>query len=273
SRMTLAHDKLYLASEAVTFWALNELNNANNTFTKPIKGDLVAQFPDKMSNIVPQITIGGSLYDLQSRYNINSISDLKYLLTFLNLVKATNPALSNPEANALTLAVRDWISAYDPSKGKDALTSYYVSQKPAYYPSHQLLTSASELRLIKGINLQIYQALEPYLTALPETTLININTASKKVLKSLGNGLNETQINDIMQARADTGIGEKELNELVLKLNLPNDQITIESNYFLSVSYAKMDEFSLVVYSVINRSKDNKKKIIVRLIRQSFNTL
>lgn len=55
------------------------------------------------------------------------------------------------------------------------------------------------------------------------------------------------------------------------KLDLPNQQIAIESKYYLNVAYASTSEFKLIVYTLLKRNKDKNGKIVVSVIRQSIN--
>lgn len=270
TRLVITHDKLYLASQAVMFWALDELNNKTIQLTKLDKQGMVAQYPIKMKTIANQIKLSGGLYDLQARFNLNNLSEKKLMIVFINLVSHIDPQLNNIERNNLALAVRDWLIKYDLARGKDDYTSYYLSQKPSYYPSHQLMSSTSEFRLIKEVSSSLYQAMEPYITVLPEVTPININTASKQVLMSLG--LNEAQVSELIMARGSNGIKNlKDISELSKKIDLPKEQITIESQYFLNVAFASSDEFKLVVYTLLKRSKDKQGKLSVSIIRESIN--
>lgn len=170
------------------------------------------------------------------------------------------------------MAINDWISPYDLARGKDNYLSYYMSQKPTYYPSHQLMSSKSELRLVKDVSSPLYMALEPLITALPESTPININTASIKVLKSLSSAMKEDQLKELLQARKENGIKNLEkIAELLKKLDIANDQITLESTYFLSVATAASENLNFTVFTLLKRSKDKNEKISVSVIRESFN--
>lgn len=180
--------------------------------------------------------------------------------------------LNNAERINLAQAVKNWMMTYDLSLGKDIYTSYYLAQKPPYYPGHQLMKSSSELRLIKDVSAPVFTALDPFITVLPEATTVNINTASKELLMSLGNGISDAQVNELIMARGENGISDlKDIGEVLKKLDIPNDQITIESQYFLSAAYAKSDEFNLVVYTLLKRSKDRKGKLSVTILRESIN--
>ncbi|MCL9684615.1 type II secretion system minor pseudopilin GspK [Legionella maioricensis] len=273
TRLTVTHDKLYLASQAVLFWAMNELSDKTKQFTKLDKQGMVAQYPKNMELIVNHIKLSGGLYDLQARFNLNNLIEKKLLPVFINLISHTTHQLNNKEQLNLALGVQDWLTTYDLARGKDNYTSYYLSQKPPYYPSHQLMNSTSEFRLIKDVSSAVYQAIEPFVTVLPETTPININTASKKVLMSLGNGMTEVQVNELIMARGENGIKDlKDIAELAKKIDLPSEQITIESKYFLNVAVVTSDEFKLTVYTLLKRSKDKQGKVSVSVIRESINS-
>lgn len=272
TRLIVTHDKLYLASQVVTFWSLNELTDKTKLFTRLNEQGMVEQFPSKLGTIYDRVTLSGGLYDLQARYNLNNILEKKSMMSFINLIK--NVLQSNDTASTnLALSVKDWLSAYELARGKDAYTAYYLSQKPPYFPSHQIMQSSSELRLVKDIDAATFLAFEPFITVLPETTPINLNTAPKQLIMSLGNGISEVQANELIMARGEDGIKDiKDINELLKKLDLPNEQITIESQYFLNVANASSEDFNIVVYTLLKRSKDNQGKLSVSIIRESINS-
>ncbi|MCE0723971.1 MULTISPECIES: type II secretion system minor pseudopilin GspK [Legionella] len=272
TKLILTHDKIYLASQAVTFWALGELNNKNNKFAKADAQGIVSVIPHDMEHIDSTVTLRGALYDLQAQYNINNLENRKSMLGFINLIGVALPQIPEAERVKLTLAVNDWLSPYDLARGKDNYLSYYMSQKPPYYPSHQLMSSKSELRLVKDVSAPLYLALEPLITTLPESTPININTAPIKVLKSLSSSMKETQLNELLKARKENGIKDlSKVSDILKKLNIANDQITIESTYFLSIASATSDNLTLTVYTVFKRSRDKNQKISVNVLRESFN--
>lgn len=273
TQLLITHDKLYLASQSVMFWALDELNNKNNKFTKVTTQGMVLNYPQNIKNIYKGVTLNGGLYDLQARFNLNNMLNKKLLASFGTLVNRAYPAANDNQKIAMTYALQDWLSAYDLARGKDSFTDYYLAQKPAYYPSHQLMASASELRLVKDVSAKLNQAMQPFITALPEATPININTASQTVLMTLGSGLNSEQVNELLEVRGAKGIRNvAKLRPILQKLNIPQEQITIESHYFLSVAYAKSDDLELIVYALLKRSSNRKGVLSVSVLRQSINS-
>ncbi|MCW8407698.1 type II secretion system minor pseudopilin GspK [Legionella sp. PATHC035] len=272
TRLIITHDRLYLASQAVTFWGLGQLADKKNKLIKATPQGIVSLYPADMENIYSNVAVKGALYDLQAQYNINNLGNRKSMLGFINLIGTAIPQNSESEKVKLALAINDWLSAYDLARGKDNYLSYYVNQKPPYYPSHQLMSSKSELRLIKDVSAPLYLSLEPLVTALPETTPININTAPIKVLKSLSSGMKEEQLNELIKIRKESGIKDLEkISELLKKLDIATDQITLESSYFLGVAYATSDNLNLTVFTLFKRTKDKNEKISVNVLRQTFN--
>lgn len=271
TRLTINSDKLYLASQIVAFWAMSELND-NKQFIQADAHGKIADLPSKLANLYPNTQIRGELYDLQARFNINNLVDKKFQSSFVKLLTSKPADLDPNQAKIITLDTISWLSIYQPSLNNSELFSYYLKQKPPYYPSQQLMQHVSEFRLVRGVTAKLYQSLFDYLTALPETTAININTAAKPILMTLGNGLNEEQLSELMKVREKKGISDlKTINPLLQKLNIRGEQITIESQYFMSVAYATADDLSLSTYTILKRTKDKQGKVITSIISESLN--
>lgn len=273
TNLLVTHDKLYLASQAVQFWSFSELNNKKNSFSRSEKQGLVASYPDNLKTIYRDVTLKGELYDLQGRLNLNNLIDIKRLPGIIKFIKNSDEEMDAKRAKSLALAIRDWISPYDLSQGKDTYMSYYLSQNPPFYPSHQLMKSPSELRLIEGIDTKRYLNLLPFITVLPETTAININTASPAVLASLGDGISNEQVEQLIEAKGSSGAKDlNKLNPILQSMNIPNGQVSVQSTYFLSVAYASNQDDNLIVYRLIKRTRDNGGNVSVSMLQESINT-
>jgi general secretion pathway protein K len=273
TKMTIASDKLYLAAQVVSFWALSELSNPKQKFSRSDNWGKVDDFPAKFQSIYPNSIIKGGLYDLQARFNLNNVADKKYLIAFQEFLKHSAKKLEAQQRVTLSLDLYNWLSPYQPGQDAASNLSYYLNQKPAYYPAQQLMQNASEFRLLKGVNAKLYRSLKNYIIALPEQTAININTASKPLLMSLGFGLNESQVDELIAVRGKHGIPDmNKLNPLLQKLNIRAENITLESQYFMSVAYVQMDDLNLISYTLLKRKKDKNGQMIVSLISESLNT-
>ena len=273
THITRASDELYLASQAVTFWGMDALaNDTKKLIVNDNEGQL-ARFPRSLQSIYPRVTLMGKIYDMQAFFNLNNLQDRKFQPMFFRLLENTMPKSDDNERKALFNALYYWLSPYQPERGQDEYLSFYEKQTPPYLPAYQRLQHISELRLVRGVTKKIYDQLVPNFTVLPEITPININTASKTILMSLGNGLSDAQVEELLQERGKNGITDlKDSFTLLQKLDIPNDQITIESMYFLITATATAEDLTLTKYTVVKRNKDPKGQISVTVVSESLNS-
>ena len=271
THLTILSDKLYLASQVPAFWAMDLLSKKDKHFFISAGDGKLVDFPKKLQGLYPDVLMKGSLYDLQARFNVNNLQDKKFMPLLLKLL---DNKLAKKDNKTLVNAIRHWITPYQPEQGQDQFLQFYSQQKPAYLPGFQPMKSISELRLVAGVNAKIYKSLLPALIALPETTAININTASKSVLAALGNGLDNAQVSELIQVRGEEGITElNDVAVLLKKLDVPVDQITLESSYFLCVATAISEDITLTNYTIIKRSKDKQGEFSISIVYESLNTL
>jgi len=150
--------------------------------------------------------VSGRIEDLQGRFNVNNLvgpdgkpskPDLEYFKRLLGLLEI-EPGL------ATTLL--DWIDAdIDATLPDGAEDDIYLLETPPYRAANRPLVSTSELRLVKGYSAEIIALLEPYITALPEPTALNVNTASPLVLQALHADLAAMDAEQIIEARGADG--------------------------------------------------------------------
>jgi general secretion pathway protein K len=257
-------------AEGSIAWAMEQLNT---NWSKKKPNQLVDATPIRSPvNKVNNATISSTIYDPQGRFNINNLSDSKLTDSFSTLITIVDPNIEMDTAHMITLAIIDWISAT--VKNND-LDSYYLKLNPAYRAPHRPMVSISELRLVKGITPKLYAALAPYVIALPETTKININSASAPVLMCLSNTLTRSSANAIIAKRQQTPFATTQqfLALDILKNNpIPEDRITTISNYFLVKTSVKVDQQDILLYTLLQRIEKNSKPYEV-MLWQSKGTL
>lgn len=162
-------------------------------------------------NNVPIAAGGGSvsivIEDESGKLNVNRVvrsSDgkpdeewitiLRHLLT-MKLQDAT-------QVEPLLEALVDWIDQDDrPTGFGGAEDSYYLGLTPPYRPANRPLLTVAELRLVKGWEPKIVEAVAPFLTVWPAGGgQVNFNTAPREVLVALG--LDERQADAVIEQRA-----------------------------------------------------------------------
>lgn len=271
SQLVTSSSEAYFASQAVTFWAMSELADAQKKFPIADKWGKIAQTPRAFQTMHPKFRIQGELYDLQARFNLNNLQTTKFQSVFFTFLSQLATDLTNLQREELVKAISHWVSSYQLGLGQDEFRSYYLAQSPPYSPSHQLIESVSEFRLIRGVTAKHYKKLVNYLSALPEITPINLNTAPPILLKALGHGLDDLQVDEIITARGKSGIQPKILTELLTKLSIPSEQVCLKSRYFLSIATVAAGDLTFSNYVIIKRQTEKNNKFALNVLSESLN--
>ncbi len=147
--------------------------------------------------------VTGQIIDAQGRFNVNNLIvgdriDAAALARFERLLQILG---LNPE---LAQAVIDWLDANSettyPGGAED---DFYAALEDPYQAANQPAVAASELRLIRGIDAAAWRVLAPHVVALPETTAINVNTATPTVLRTIVPGLGEGEAEQLAELAAE----------------------------------------------------------------------
>lgn len=106
---------------------------------------------------------------------------------FIRLLQALpGDAVSEQNAVQMTEALVDWLDEDDQVSGSGGAESlYYSSGRPQRYPPNQGLHDISELIMVRHFSPELLAALQPYVTALPVMTPLNVNTAPGLVLSAV----------------------------------------------------------------------------------------
>lgn len=171
-----------LASRAAQSWIASILEQDDNSLDAGT--DLWAQ-------PLPPVPAGwgilfGWVEDMQARFNLNNLIDAEGkqdTLATLQFERLLQILELNP---GIAQAVVDWIDTDGSPAGPwGAEDVYYISLDTPYIAANRAFEDTSELRLVRGVDLQAWQRLEPFVSALPGQTPININTASTEVLAAV----------------------------------------------------------------------------------------
>jgi len=198
----------------------------------------------------PGSTLVVTVEDENSKININYI--LNKSGTFdplLSLQKLFEYLKINPD---IALLIADWIDS--DSDPRLAGSEDFAKNGP--------LWSVDELKLISGIDGEVFDKIEPYVTVANPMILwkINMNTAELPVLISLSEQMTETIAEQIVSYRQDTPfekltdvssvIGETVWGQISVNVKL-------KSNLFRVITRATVNDIPRIIESVM----DNKSKI------------
>ena len=102
----------------------------------------------------------------------------------------------------LSQAVIDWQDADDETTGAmGAESNNYQGLDPSYLASNTKFHQVEELKLVRGFEGKNYDLIAPYVTALPEATKINMNTAAPLLLASIDPKLDVKTLEQELKAK------------------------------------------------------------------------
>jgi general secretion pathway protein K len=222
----------------------------------------------------------GQLEDMQGRFNLNSLVVLEggQLKTDPLAIARFERLLELLELETKwAKVIADWIdSDVQPEFPDGAEDPTYTGLSPPYRTANMPVTRASELLSLAGFGLERYRKLEPFVTALPIGTPINLCTASPELLDALVAGrrqftmardnTTETRKQRCFPTRQDyeSALSNDEKQELV-----QGKVIDQTSSYFRATIWVTIGTTQYTLYSLLYRSGNNG---LVRPILRSHGT-
>jgi general secretion pathway protein K len=244
-------------------------------------------FTEEWATPIPPIPIEGGefegvLEDMQGRFNLNSLVTLqdgkqvRDELAYQRFVRLLD--LLDLEEKWAGILV-DWIdSDIDEGFPDGAEDSAYTSLTPAYRAANMPITRASELLALPDFGIERYRRLEPFVTALPIGTPLNLCTASAEVLDSIIEGdveytLARENMNQLRKQRCFPNL--QDFDSKVRLLDADQQEavkktLGEKSSYFRSTIWVTIGTTQFTLYSLLYRTDTTK---LVRPILRSHGTL
>ncbi len=214
--------------------------------------------------------------DEERKINLNSLIKSNGISENTKMVAIFEALLTNLGIDPLIIdPILDWLDSDDVPRPAGAESSYYTSLDPPYQPKNDLFDSIYELKLVKGINREIFEKLEPFITV-HSSGKININTAPPEILSVLSMGedpeyqslLNDKSVEDVINYREENPFEKAEditnvsasLEELYRKTRI-RDIITTQSTTFTVISEGRVNKGRAVITSVLKRNGSNVMEI------------
>lgn len=218
--------------------------------------------------------------DAQGRFNLNNLylpadadaarrarvqQQLDYftrLLHSLDIDTAVAPALA------------DWLDADQDVRfpgGAEDLA--YLAETPPYRAANGRLADVSEIRLVQGIDDATYRRLAPFLSVLPDTTALNINTADAQLIAALDDDISVYDAQALLAGRVDDPYASVQAFTTALAERLNGTQplsagqfalIDVRSDYFRATSRVELDRIDLRLTSLLHRDIDGRVRVLQR---------
>lgn len=215
--------------------------------------------------------VTGSIQDMQGRFNINSLVDGDTINTVA--LDRFERLLATLELEpALSRAVIDWLDRNrETTYPGGAEDDYYLMQDPSHLSANRPAATATELRLVRGIDAAAWKRLAPHVTALPGDTPINVNTATPAVLQAVVPGLDEEAAITLSELMADEpfdDVGAFFDHSLVADTEAAREidgtALGVGSSHFRIHVTVEMDELEYTLHSWLAREPDGSSRIFRR---------
>lgn len=269
TELILNNNQANLLAQGSIAWAKDQLIN-------DLKQKQTGKVVDRTPIVSPINTVNGAkvtstIEDAQGKLNLNNLTNAIYQPVLTRLIQLVAPETNATVAQNITLGVVDWIT---PGLTNSKYDQYYTKLNPPYRSPHHPMVSVSELRLIQGVTPALYSKLEPYVTALPDKTQININSAPIAVIMSFSPSIK------IDMAKALDGFRHQSpLTSLDMLANFPDiknspmgGNLTVSSDFFLINTRVTIGDQTITLNTLMTRFLKNSQPT-VNIVWQSKGTL
>ena len=201
--------------------------------------------------------LSGFIEDEQSRFNLNSVLESELQVERLRRL------CRRLEVDDIFIpALMDWIDEDFDIRYPDGMEENYDT----YRVANREMADTSELLLVHNVTAEMYAKLEPYITALPATTTININTMSEAVYESLGEEVGSAS--KFIEERNEDPYSS--IEDFIERLQLPIEVegLSVSTNYFRARGQVVQGEQVFNLSSLIYRGDDGKTLVVNRSLGQ-----
>lgn len=211
--------------------------------------------------------VAGTISDEQAKFNVNNLAregDVAPhdLIAFQRLLAALGLPASLAEA------VVDWLDPdSEVTQPNGAEDPYYLALEAPYRTAGRRVVDLAELVRVRGFDADIVARLAPFVTALPEATLVNVNTAPAEVLQALVPGLSKEEVARVLQLRKTTPFQSSE--DFLRVLSRPSSEsvvalLDVKSRYFTAETAVRLDRVA-VAYRALFQRREGRLPALIEL--------
>jgi general secretion pathway protein K len=198
--------------------------------------------------------LAGYMEDEQGKFNLNSIVISEIALTRFRRL------CDNLEVDGQFIpALLDWIDEDFEIRYPDGMEENYED----YRVANREMVDISELLLVHNVTAEIYEKLQPHITALPGTSTLNVNTLSEVIFLSLGPDLDVTEFIKQREEEAYASI-----EEFIERLQVPVEVegLSVDTGYFRAYGQVVQGDQSFNMASLIYRDQEGGTRVISRTL-------
>lgn len=212
--------------------------------------------------------VTGEISDAQGRLNINNLLAGGGQIRAAALARLERLLAAVEVEPRVAQAIVDWVDAdSETTYPRGAEDDFYAGRREPYRAANAPLVSASELRLVRGIDAEAWAALAPHVTALPAQTPINVNTATPVVLQAAVEGLGADAAKQLHEQAGDepfATIADFREHPLLQGQEVAGDGLSVGSSHFRVRIDVEMGPVTYTLYSWLRRNSDGRSTVLRR---------
>lgn len=269
-----------LVQDQTILLALSAESWARRLLTDDAADNQLDSLEDNWAQPLPVLPVEGGfltgcIHDLQGRFNLNNLqqyntdswndelaslfsSDLDAYLSLLAILE-----LDSNELRAAVIV--DWTDADSEVLVSGSIEDYSL-EIPSRLSANRQIVSIDELAGLAGYSNSDVLYLYPYVTALPGTTPINVNTASSELLAALSPVMDLFLVEELLLERPFEELDDfytfvaqstGYMSETELRQQLPPSMVDISSEYFELLTTVNLVDQQIKMRSLIQRNGGN----------------
>ena len=200
--------------------------------------------------------LAGYLEDEQAKFNLNSL-----VLSEIALNRFRRLCDNLEVDDSFIPALLDWIDEDFDIRYPDGMEENYED----YRVGNREMVDISELMLVQNVTPEIYEKLQPHITALPGTSTLNVNTMSEVIFLTLAPDLDVTEF---IKQREEEAF--ESVDQFVERLQEPVDidGLSVDTLYFRAYGQVVQGEQVFNLRTLIYRDAQGKTRVMNRTLGQ-----
>ena len=200
--------------------------------------------------------LAGYLEDEQAKFNLNSL-----VLSEIALNRFRRLCDNLEVDDSFIPALLDWIDEDFDIRYPDGMEENYED----YRVGNREMVDISELMLVQNVTPEMYEKLQPHITALPGTSTLNVNTMSEVIFLTLAPDLDVTEF---IKQREEEAF--ESVDQFVERLQEPVDidGLSVDTLYFRAYGQVVQGEQVFNLRTLIYRDAQGKTRVMNRTLGQ-----
>jgi general secretion pathway protein K len=219
---------------------------------------------DRVEGDIADAALSGHIIDAQSRFNLTNLAangtvDPAQVAAFQRLLSGLQLTPGLAAATAETLAAGQ--SKTPQQTGGGAETDNGATSTA---PKTLGITQVDDLLAVPGFTPEAYAKLKDFVTVLPRTTRVNVNTASAEVLAAIIDTLSPSDAAALVAQRDRAYFRDGADLTQRAGTAIDSSQLAFVTNFFLVNGKVRISRASLEMLALIERNGSNTKIIWIR---------